>query len=127
MMPLAEVAERITAALWIILAVAGISLRIRRLRILRAFTCTDPSDRRYHRSVIRSSCYRLAVKVILLFGGVLIWWLDPSVPVSPIDWLFWAWRLGMLGVLVLLLVEDLNVDRVRRLLGTLESGRWEES
>lgn len=119
--------ERITAILWVLLAVAGCSLRLRRLRILHAFSCTDPADIRYHRSVIRSSFYRLAVKVILLFGGVLAWWLDPPVPPAPADWLFWAWRFGMLGVLSLLLIEDLNVDRMRRLLGTLESGRWEES
>lgn len=127
MMPPAEVVERVTAALWVLLAVAGISLRIRRLRILRAFTCDDPADRRYHQSVIRSSYYRLGAKVILLFGGALAWWVDPVVPESAVVWLFWGWRLGMLGVLILLLIEDLNVDRVRRLLGTLESGRWEDS
>ena len=124
---MAELIERTTAVLWVLLAVAGCSLRIRRLRILHTFTCTDPADIRYHRSVIRSSFYRLAVKVILLFGGTLAWWLDPPVPAPPADFLFWGWRGGMLVVLTLLLVEDLQVDRVRRLLGTLQSGKWEES
>lgn len=123
----AESVERITAILWVLLAVAGCSLRVRRLRILYTFTCDDPTDRRYHHSVIRSSFYRLAVKFILLMGGVLAWWLDPTVPVAPVTELFWGWRFGMLAVLLLLLIEDLNVDRMRRLLGTLESGRWEES
>jgi sterol desaturase/sphingolipid hydroxylase (fatty acid hydroxylase superfamily) len=124
---IAEAAERFTAMLWLLLAVAGVATRVRRLRILYAFVCTDPNDIRYHRSVIRSSWLRLFAKTILFLGGLLIVWLTPTVPDFPTDLLFWSWRVGMIVVLLLLLLEDTNVDRVRRLLGTLESGRWEES
>lgn len=124
---MAEVCERLTALLWMLLAFGGILLRLRRLAILYAFECTDEWDRRYHRSVIRSSWLRLSVKIVFLLGGALAWKVNPAVPASPDDLFFWCWRGGILVILTVLLTEDLNVDRMRRLLGTLQSGAWKES
>lgn len=121
----AEMIERMTAFCWIVLAVGGIVLRLRRLAILYSFRCTDPWDVRYHHSVIRSSWLRLAVKIVFLLGGGLAYWLDPSVPAPPADAFFWCWRVGILLILMVLLTEDLNVERMRRMLGTLPSGRWD--
>lgn len=119
--------ERITAILWVLTAVAGLALRVRRLFILYSFHCTDLDDIAYHHSVIRSSWLRFVVKSIFLMGGTLAVWTNPNVPFFPADYLFWFWRGGILVALLLLLIEDMNVDRMRRLLGTLESGRWSKS
>jgi uncharacterized membrane protein len=118
-----ELIERISAWLWVLVALAGLVLRVRRLWILSHLTYTDEKDQRYLRTVIGSSILRGIVKLILCFGGVLAVWSDPTVPLGAMEPLFWLWRGGVITALVLLLIEDVRVDVTRRYLGERESVR----
>ncbi len=122
-MEMAEAMERVTAYLWVAVSLLGLVLRIRRLWILSKLSYDDPRDRDYLATVVGSSILRLVVKCLLLFGGVLAVWLDPSVPAEGQGVLFWIWRVGAISIPVLLLIEDVRVDRMRRRLGFLGSIR----
>lgn len=117
---MAETLERITAFLWVGTALFGVALRIRRLRVLVTLVYTDPKDQEYLKTVIRSSWLRGTVNVILVVGGTLAIWLDPTVPLGDVGVVFWIWRCGIVVIPILLLAEDLGVDAIRRRLGTKE-------
>jgi hypothetical protein len=116
----AELIERISAWLWVLIAFAGLVLRVRRLWILSHLSYTDEKDQRYLRTVIGSSILRGAVKLILFFGGSLALWSNPTVPAGAMGALFWMWRGGVIAALLLLLIEDIRVDVMRHYLGERE-------
>jgi hypothetical protein len=118
-----ETFERISAVLWVLIAAAGLLIRIRRLWILSRLVYSDPKDQAYLRTVIVSSVLRGIVKLILLVGGLLALSTNPTVPDGNTGIVFWIWRSGLVIALILLLVEDLQVDQIRRRLGTLETIR----
>lgn len=99
--------DLITAALWFVLACAGIALRIRRvvrLNRIHLIEPVHPSDADYLASVKRSTYLRLGVKVVLLLGSLIALFGLP---------LFEFWRMGLVLALVLMLAETLSVDNVR--------------
>ncbi len=119
-----EVIERLSAWIWLLLAVIGLVIRSRRLWILHQWTYDDPDDQRYLRGVIRSSWLRWGVKFTLLLGGLLAvtqgalaYTVAPGLPIGDLATLFWAWRTCVIVVLILLTIEDLNVEQLRTNLG----------
>lgn len=99
--------DTITAAIWFVLACAGIVLRVRRLVRLyriRLIAPVHPADADYLASVKRSTYLRLGVKVVLFVGSLIALFGLP---------LFEFWRLGVVLILVLMLVETVTVDHVR--------------
>jgi hypothetical protein len=101
-----------TAAMTLLLSGAGIALRTRRLLRLRRTVLVapaDPRDAAYLASVKRSTILRMAVKCIFFVGAILMLF-DP-----PYIWA--AWRVSIVVVLVFMLIETLSVDTIRDRLG----------
>lgn len=98
-----------TAVLWLVLALVGIGLRIRRLLIYRSLVATTPADQAYLASIKRSTYFRLSVKLVLLVGAVAA---VLGVVVPPV-----ATRVGILIMLILMLSETSIVDAIRARLG----------
>lgn len=110
--------ERLTAVLWVTVATIGLLIRTRRLILLGGLSYDDPDDQAYLHAVRRSSVLRWFVKLILLIGGTLAFWANPIAPSGDIGVMFWLWRGGIVIALILLAAEDVNVDLIRRRLGT---------
>jgi hypothetical protein len=101
-----------SAALWFLLALAGVVLRIRRLIRLRQIVLIQPvapRDAEYLASVKRSTVLRLGVKVLLLVGAV--------IALFHVDALWYVWRVGILVALAFMIAETVSVDNVRDRLG----------
>jgi ABC-type Fe3+ transport system permease subunit len=109
--------DLVTALLWLLLAATGVVLRIRRsirLNQIVLIQPTHPRDVEYLASVKRSTYLRLCVKIVFLIGALLV--------VFDVPWLWPAWRIGVVGVLMLMLAETFNVDHVRDRLGRAAEG-----
>lgn len=111
----AHTVERVTAYLWVLLALCGIVARTGRLWVLCHIEPKTPEDRRYLQSVLRSSYFRFLVKAVLLIGG-----LQAAFGFFPGG--FWIWRGGICVALALLLIEDLNVTLSRSGIGREHRG-----
>jgi len=100
--------ERGTALAWFLLAVAGIALRLRRLRRLHQIILRKPEEQEdidYLRSVVWSTYLRLGVKVALLVGSI--------VALFHLMDIVLLWRFSVIVALILMTVETHNVDAVR--------------
>lgn len=104
----AQVLDTGTALVWFLLALAGIVLRVRRLRRLDRIILPQPEhpeDVDYLRSVKRSTHLRLATKLVLLLGA--------AIALFGLVEFYLLWRLGIIVVLVLMISETTGVDAVR--------------
>lgn len=102
-------AERGTALLWVLLAVAGVFRRLRRIGRLNQIVLPEPyeqEDLDYLASVKRSTYLRLGVKCVLLLGGLIALF-------QATEYLL-IWRVGVIVALALMDFETVNVDAVRR-------------
>lgn len=96
-----------TAALWFLLASAGVLARLRRIWVLHRVQLVEPihpGDREYLRTITRSGYLRLLVKLVFLTGALIALFGLP---------LFGLWRVGIVVALACLILETSNTDRVR--------------
>lgn len=114
--------ERATAMAWVALAMLGIFRRVRRLEHLSRIILPEPleqEDADYLASVKRSTYLRLAVKVVLLIGGL--------IALFHMTEYILLWRGGIIVALILMDAETSNVDNVRKRLALRAQLREETS
>jgi hypothetical protein len=107
-----DVFDVVTAVMTLLLSATGIVLRTRRLVRLRRVVLVRPVDLRdvaYLASVKRSTILRMAVKCVFFLGAILMLFEPP--------YLWAAWRVSIVVVLVFMLIETLSVDTIRDRLG----------
>jgi hypothetical protein len=107
-----ELFDLATAMAWLLLAVAGIVLRTRRmlrLHRIKLLEPIDPKDVDYLASVKRSTYLRMVVKVVFLIGAL--------IALFDLTILWPVWRIGIVSALVFMLLETISVDMVRDRLG----------
>lgn len=106
--------DLLTAALWFTLAAVGIVLRCRRLVRLHRIVLPEPVhplDVEYLASVKRSTYLRLITKTVFVIGALIALFHLP---------LFEVWRVGVVLILGLMIMETVGVDQVRNRLARVQ-------
>jgi len=113
--------DRGTALVWFLVALYGISRRLRRLKKLNRIVLRKPEEQEdvdYLRSVKRSTYYRLGVKVALLIGA--------TIALFHLMDIYLIWRFSVIIALILMSMETTNVDAVRARLARNAAARRQQ-
>lgn len=100
--------NKVTALVWVLLAALGVFRRVSRLHRLHQIILPEPiahEDEDYLASVKRSTHLRLAVKIVLLIGGL--------IALFGLTDFYLVWRVAVIVALILMDAETVNVDGVR--------------